>query len=203
MERPSPIITGTSQAQEIANFAARTKYEDLTPERRERLKVSVLDSLANAITALGAPPIVACLEQAKEFGDPGGRCTLIGGGKANVVYAGQYNTAVVRYIDFMDSYLASGGLCHPSDNIPALLAVCEHAGRSGKEFLTALAIAYQVECALTANVPFMAEGFDLTTQLSFSIAAGATCVEDGGVLNLIQDRSCLWVKKLSAGCASA
>jgi 2-methylcitrate dehydratase PrpD len=47
---------------------------------------------------------VACLEQAKQFGGSDARCTLIGGGKANVVYAAQYNTALVRYIDFMDSY---------------------------------------------------------------------------------------------------
>src|ERR1700689_5966747 len=64
-------------------------------------------------------------------------------------------------------------LCPPSDNLGSILAVCEHAGRSGKEFLTALAVAYQVESALTSNAAFMADGFDLTTQLSFSIAAGA------------------------------
>jgi 2-methylcitrate dehydratase len=171
-KKPKPIITGTSQSEGIAKFARRVKYEDLSPERRERLKVSVLDSLANAINAIGAPPIVACLEQAIEFGGPGGRCTLIGGGKANVVYAAQYNTALIRYIDFMDSYLAERQLCHPSDNTAAVLAVCEHAGRSGKEFLTALAVAYQVESALTANASFMPNGFDLTTQLSFSVAAG-------------------------------
>src|SRR5580692_13056480 len=74
----------------------------------------------------------------------------------------------------MDSYLGEGDLCHPSDNVGAVLATCEHARRSGKEFLTALAVAYQVESALTANVPFMAVGFDLTTPLSFSIAAGAS-----------------------------
>jgi hypothetical protein len=104
-EKPAPIITCVSQAEGIAKFALRASYEDLAPERRERLKVSVLDSLACAINALGAPPIVACLEQAKEFGGSDGRCTLIGGGQANVVFAAQYNTAVVRYVDFMDSYL--------------------------------------------------------------------------------------------------
>src|SRR5246127_5267872 len=173
-EKPKPIITGDSQAQGIAKFASRVTYEDLTPEQRERLKVSVLDSLACAINAQGVPPIVACLEQAKQFGGSDARCTLIGGGKANVVYAAQYNTALVRYIDFMDSYLGGEELCHPSDNVGAVLAACEHAGRSGKEFLAALAVAYQVESALTANAPFMADGFDLTTQLSFSIAAGAS-----------------------------
>jgi 2-methylcitrate dehydratase len=172
LEKPKPINTGPSQAEGIANFACRTKYADLTAERRERLKVSVLDSLACAISALGAPPIKACLAQAKEFGGSDARCTLIGGGQANAVYAASYNTALVRYIDFMDSYFAKGGLCHPSDNIGAILAGSEHADRSGKDFLTALAIAYQVETALTAVAQFMAHGFDLTTPLTYSLGAG-------------------------------
>src|SRR5580658_5805667 len=173
-EKPKPIITGISQAEGIAQFACRTSYDDLDPARREHLKASVLDSLGCALSALGAPPIVACLEQAKEFGGSDARCTMIGGGKANVVYAASYNTALIRYMDFMDSYLGGEELCHPSDNTGGVLAACEHAGRSGKEFLTALAVAYQVEAALTANAPFMADGFDLTTQLSFSLAAGAS-----------------------------
>jgi len=173
-EKPKPIMIGDSQAQGIAKFARRVTYEDLTPERRERLKVSVLDSLGCAITALGVPPIAACLEQAKQFGGSDARCTLIGGGRANVVYAAQYNTALVRYIDFMDSYLGGEELCHPSDNLASVLAASEHAGRSGKEFLTALAVAYQVESELTSNAPFMADGFDFTTQLAFSIAAGVS-----------------------------
>src|ERR1700732_427252 len=125
--KPKPIITGESQAQGIAMFSYRASYEDLTPERRERLKVSVLDSLACAINALGARPIEACLAQAKEFGGPDGRCTLIGGGRANVVYAASYNTALVRYIDFMDSYLGGAEICHPSDNTGAILAASDHA----------------------------------------------------------------------------
>ena len=58
-EKPNPIITGPSQAQDIARFASRARYEDLTAERRERLKVDVLDSLACSIGAVGAPPIEA------------------------------------------------------------------------------------------------------------------------------------------------
>src|SRR5580658_914096 len=171
-EAVAPVISGPSQADGIARFALRTKYEDLTAERRERLKVSILDAVACAINALGAPPIEACRAQTEELGGPGGRCTLIGGGRANPVYATFYNTALIRYVDFMDSYLAPGGLCHPSDNIGAILAAGEHADLSGKDFLAALAVAYQVEAQLTASVPFMSLGFDLTTQLSYSLAAG-------------------------------
>jgi len=171
-EKPKAIISGESQTEGMAKFAHRVTYEDLAPERRERLKVSILDSLACAINALGASPTAACLAQAKEFGGPNGRCTLIGGGKANVLYAALYNTALVRYIDFMDSYLAGPELCHPSDNTGAVLAACEHTGRSGKEFLTALAVAYQVEATVTAAAPFMERGFDLTTPLTYSVGAG-------------------------------
>lgn len=54
-DKPKAIISGPSQSGGIARFASRTTYEDLAPERRERLKVSVLDALACAISALGAP----------------------------------------------------------------------------------------------------------------------------------------------------
>jgi len=167
-----PIISGRSQSEGIASFALRAKYDDLTAERRERLLVSILDAVACAISALGAPPVEACRAHAEELGGSGGRCTLIGGGRANHVYAAFYNTALIRYVDFMDSYLARGRLCHPSDNTGAILAAGEHTDVSGKEFLTALAVAYQVEAQLTASVPFMEHGFDLTTPLSYSLAAG-------------------------------
>jgi 2-methylcitrate dehydratase len=174
IDKPQPVISGPSQAEGIARFARRARYEDLTAERRERLKVSILDALACAINALGAPPIQACRAQVEEFGGRDGSCALIGGGRANVVYAAFYNTALVRYVDYMDSYLAVGGLCHPSDNTAAILAASEHADLTGKDFLITLAVAYQVESRLTASVPFMAEGFDLTTPLSFSLAAGVS-----------------------------
>ena len=173
-DKPTAIISGPSQSEGIARFASRTTYDDLTTERRERLKVSVLDALACAINALGAPPIEACRAQVEEFGGGVGSCALIGGGRANIVYAAFFNTALVRYVDYMDSYLGVGGLCHPSDNTAAILAASEHADLTGKDFLIALAVAYQIDSRLTASVPFMADGLDLTTPLSFSLAAGVS-----------------------------
>jgi 2-methylcitrate dehydratase len=52
---------------------------------------------------------------------------------------GPINTVLIRYLDFMDSYLAGEELCHPSDNTAAVLAASEHVGASGKDFLTSLA----------------------------------------------------------------
>ncbi len=55
-------------------------------------------------------------------------CTLIGGGRTAPDRAAFYNSALVRYLDFNDSYLAKGETCHPSDNLGAVLAAAEYAG---------------------------------------------------------------------------
>jgi 2-methylcitrate dehydratase len=80
----------------------------------------------------------------------------------------------VRYLDFNDSYLARGETCHPSDNIGSVLAASEYARQSGRQLLTALAVAYQVQCRLSDVAPVRAKGFDHTTQGSYAVAAGVS-----------------------------
>jgi 2-methylcitrate dehydratase len=88
--------------------------------------------------------------------------------------AALYNSALIRYLDFNDSYLAKHETCHPSDNIGAVLAASEYADESGREFLTSLAIAYQVQCRLSDVAPVRDKGFDHTTQGSYAVAAGVS-----------------------------
>jgi len=61
----------------------------------------------------------------------------------------------VRYLDFNDSYLARGETCYPSDNLGAVLAASEYADASGKDFLLAFALSYQVQCSLSDMAPVM------------------------------------------------
>ncbi|HST08235.1 MAG TPA: MmgE/PrpD family protein, partial [Gemmatimonadaceae bacterium] len=100
-------------------------------------------------------------------------CTLIGGGKAAADRASFYNGALVRYLDFNDSYLAPGETCHPSDNFAAVLAAAELANADGFTLLTALAVSYQVQCRLSDVAPARNRGFDHTTHLAYSAAAGS------------------------------
>ena len=79
----------------------------------------------------------------------------------------------MRYVDLLDSYMAPGGLCHPSDNFGTVLAAAEQAGASGEEFMLALAVAYEIQCRFSAAVPVMAKGFNHATQLAISAAASA------------------------------
>ncbi len=111
-------------------------------------------------------------EHLEDFGGSE-RCSLIGGGRTAPDRAAFYNGALVRYLDFNDSYLAPGETCHPSDNLSAVLAAAEYAGGSGRDLLTALAVAYQVHCRLSDEAPVRDRGFDHTTQGVYGAAAGA------------------------------
>jgi 2-methylcitrate dehydratase len=156
----------------LAEFVVERSWDDLSDAARRELKIRVLDSLGCALGALGAPPVQAIRAQLDDFG---GRplCTLIGGGRTAPDGATLYNGALVRYLDFNDSYFAPGETCHPSDNVAPVLAAAEYAGASGRELLAALAVAYQVQCRLSDEAPVRARGFDHTTQGSYAAAAGA------------------------------
>jgi 2-methylcitrate dehydratase len=156
----------------LARFVSARSWNDLSGAAREELKIRILDSLGCALGALDARPIRAVRAQVADFG---GRslCTLIGGGRTAPDRAALYNGALVRYLDFNDSYFAPGETCHPSDNLAPVLAAAEYADASGSELLAALAVAYQVQCRLSDEAPVRAKGFDHTTQGSYAAAAGA------------------------------
>jgi 2-methylcitrate dehydratase len=71
----------------------------------------------------------------------------------------------------MDSYLAKGETCHPSDNLAPVLAAAEYSNASGETLLTALAVAYQVHARLSDVAPVRARGFDHTTQGAYAVGA--------------------------------
>jgi 2-methylcitrate dehydratase len=160
-----------TRVEQLAAFVARATYEGLSAEVSQELKIHVLDALGCAIGAIEGPPIRMLRLQLEDFGgNP--LVTLIGGGKTAPDRAAFYNSALVRYLDYNDSYLASNETCHPSDNLGAVLAASEYAEGSGKAFLTALAVAYQVQCRLSDVAPVRAKGFDHTTQGAYAVAAG-------------------------------
>ncbi|HYA03254.1 MAG TPA: MmgE/PrpD family protein, partial [Syntrophobacteria bacterium] len=160
-----------TRAEQLAQYVVQARYEDMDAETRRELKIRILDSLGCALGAMRGEPIRLIREHLKDFGG-GALCTLVGFGKAAPDRAAFYNSALVRYLDFNDSYLAKGETCHPSDNLGAVLATAEYAGRSGRDLMTALAVAYQVQCRLSDAAPVRAKGFDHTTQGSYALAAG-------------------------------
>jgi 2-methylcitrate dehydratase len=161
-----------SKVERLAEFVCDTRYEQLSEEAREQLKLRVLDSLGCALGALGADVPEMVRAQVQELG---GRplATLIGAGERTAPdRAALYNGALVRYLDFNDSFLSPGETCHPSDNLAPVLAAAEYASADGRTLLCALAVAYQVQIRLSEQAPVRAKGFDHTVQGAYGAAAG-------------------------------
>jgi 2-methylcitrate dehydratase len=161
-----------TQVQALARYAARAKFDDLSAESRKQLPVHILDSLGCCIAALGAGPVQACREQVAEFGGTG-QSTLIGGGKANPVYAAFWHTALVRYVDFMDNFLAQTETCHTADNFGVALTIADYVGGSGRDLMLGVAVGYTVQSRFVDHANFMTRGLDHTAQLAFSHNAAA------------------------------
>ena len=162
-----------TEVETLASFAVNSRYEDLTDEAVRALKVRILDALGCALGAMGAPPVRDLRGYLEDVGGAPA-VTLIGGGRTSPDRAALYNGALVRYLDYNDSYLAKGETCHPSDNLAPVLAAVELADGGGRDLLTALAVAYQVQCRLSDEAPVRARGFDHTTQGSYAVAAGVS-----------------------------
>ncbi|MGH7566325.1 MAG: MmgE/PrpD family protein [Gemmatimonadota bacterium] len=155
----------------LAAFVEGARYDDMPEPAREQLRIRILDSLGCAIGALDGEPVRMIREHLEDFGGAE-LCGLIGGGHTAPDRAAFYNGALVRYLDFNDSYLAPGETCHPSDNLSAVLAAAEYADGTGRDLLTALAVSYQVQCRLSDEAPVRDKGFDHTTQGVYGAAAG-------------------------------
>ena len=162
-----------THAEQLGDFVRRASFVDLSEGACEQLKIRILDSLGCAIGAIGASPVQFLWMQVDEF-DGRGNCTLIGGGKAAPDRAAFYNGALIRYLDFNDSYLSKSETCHPSDNLAPVLAATEYVDGTGRDLMAALAVAYQVQCRLSDVAPVRAAGFDHTTQGSYAVAAGVS-----------------------------
>src|SRR6201999_3803509 len=165
-------MTHTHIVDGVADFVVGATAADIGVDTMPTLKRNVLDSIACAIGALDGELIGPIRAHDEEFsGRP--TATFVGGGRASVDQAAFFNAVLVRYPDLLDTFLTPGGLCHPADKFGAILAVAEHVGAGGSDFLLALAVAYEVQCRFSAAVPVMARGLNHALQLAMSVAAGS------------------------------
>ena len=176
-----PASRPPTDVEQLANWACRADYSMLSTDSVAQLPVHVLDCVSCTLAALGAPPVNA-MRSMIEVMSGSGDCPLTGGGSSNLMYSAMWHTALVRYVDFMDNFLAAKETCHTADNFGAVLAAAAHGDASGKAFMTALAVGYTAQSRLTDHGTFMERGLDHTAQLPFSIGAAI-----GPLLGLSQE----------------
>ena len=146
-------------AEELSDYALSIDYRDLGDEVVLEAKKRVIDSIGCAIGAFRELPVRAARRTVAED-HPGKSSTVLGTRvKTSPDMATFVNGAMVRYFDFNDTYLSKEP-GHPSDNISACLAAAEKEGSSGKDLLTSIALAYEIQCRLCDAADIRHRGWD-------------------------------------------
>ena len=162
-------------AERLARYAHSVSYQTLPPAVVHEVKRRILDSIGCGLAAWSAEPCRISRRLAEGVKVRDG-ATLWGTRlKTTADLAAFANGALVRYLDFNDTYLAREP-AHPSDNIPAVFAVGEVAHASGRRIIQAIAIAYELQCRLCDAAALRPRGWDHVTYGPFSSAIGAAVV---------------------------
>src|ERR1041384_5175672 len=152
-----PSLSGPSLAERLAAYASALRYDDLDTATLERVKTLVIDSIGCAIGAWDERPVHACREIALSVSGP---ATVIGTARRTTTDLAAFaNGVAVRYLDFNDTYVGKFA-AHPSDNIPACLAVAEAERASAQELIVAIVVAYEVNCRLIDAFDISSRGWD-------------------------------------------
>ncbi|MBX9829052.1 MAG: MmgE/PrpD family protein [Xanthobacteraceae bacterium] len=144
-------------AERLAAYAHGLTYEDIDETTIERVKTFLIDSIGCGIGAWDEKPVRICRELALVTAGP---ATVIGTDRRTTAELAAFaNAAAIRYLDFNDTYVGRFAV-HPSDNIAACLAVAEAERASVRELITAIVIAYEVNCRLVDAFDISNRGWD-------------------------------------------
>ncbi len=136
----------------LSSYACNLSYEDLPPEVIHQVKRTVADTLGCAVGGYLSEPAKVARKLAGDI-TSGTPSRILGTNDySSLDMAGFANGVMVRYLDCNDSYFSPGG-GHPSDMIPAALAVADSAEADGKTLITAIALAYEAFCRIADQVP--------------------------------------------------
>ena len=156
-------------AHQLADYACTLRFEDLSPEVVHEVKRRVIDSFGCALGAWNEEPCAIARNVASEFSARRGSTIFGTNHEAPPDWAAFANGCCIRYFDYNDTYLSKEP-AHPSDNISAALAVAESVGACGRELITAIALAYEVQCRFCDAASIRARGWDHVTYGAFSTA---------------------------------
>ncbi len=131
-------------AEQMAAFTEKVRYEDLSADAIHHVKRFLWDSFGCAYGGLNTRDSAMMREFMRDMGGPG-ETTVIGTGeRAPAVHTSLVNALLIRALDYNDIYWNQDP-CHPSDIISAALSVGEARGKTGKDLILGIALAYEFE----------------------------------------------------------
>jgi len=167
----------------VAEFAASTRFAGIPGDVLDLGKKSILDGLGLALAGSVAKSGGLVRRHLQGLGCTGGSATVIGTAlRVPPRFAAFANGIGVHADDYDDTQLAVakdrvyGLLTHPTaPALPAVLAVAESGGRSGRDLLTAYHVGVEVECKIAEAIHprHYQHGFHSTATCgTFAAAAG-------------------------------
>ncbi|MEV7551579.1 MmgE/PrpD family protein [Amycolatopsis sp. NPDC089917] len=151
--------------------AVATDDVEVTPEVADMVINRVIDNAAVAAASLTRRPVRSARDQAlSHLGKPG--ATVFGvEGRYSPEWAAWANGVAVRELDYHDTFLAAD-YSHPGDNIPPILAVAQHTGRTGADLLRGIAAGYELQVNLVRGICLHEHKIDHIAHLGPSVAGG-------------------------------
>jgi len=180
-----PQQHGTSKAvdgmqQRIAEYACSLNYDSLTAEAVHAAKVRIIDILGALIGGFFSEPAGIARNLAAQMPNPHGATVIGTRMKTTPDMAAFVNATTGRFVELMDTYHWPGShQGHPSDTVTPVLAVAEHVRASGRDFITAVVLAYEIYLRMCDA--YHNEDFDHT-----NLCCLATAVASGKLLGLSQ-----------------
>jgi 2-methylcitrate dehydratase len=157
----------------ISTYAAFLTYSDLTPEALHAVKRSLIDSMGCALGAYAAVPVKILRRLAAGLSSNMPASVLGTHIKTSPDMAAFVNGTMVRYLDFSDDYFGDHeNGPHPSDSIPAIMAICEPLHADGKTLACAITLSYEIIERLVDSAKFSRRGWDYVTQTCIGSALG-------------------------------
>jgi 2-methylcitrate dehydratase len=180
-KEPAPPET-QPLAERLAAYADTLTFDDIDAATLERVKAHVIDTMGCGMAAFDEEPVRKCRDVALSPG--AGAATVIGTRRQTTPDLASFaNGAAFRYYDLNDVYVGRAA-CHPSDNIAACLAVGEAQRASAAEVITAIALAYEINCRLIDTIDLETRGWDGATIFSLPAVALAS----GKLMKLPRDK---------------
>jgi 2-methylcitrate dehydratase len=162
-------------AERLSDYALTVQYASLDDKTRLEAKKRLIDSIGCAIGAFNQSPVkIARKVIEKDYAASSRTSTLLGTSIRTTPDVATFaNGVMIRYFDFNDTYLSKEP-AHPSDNISTCLALGERERSSGKDLLTAMALAYEIQCRLCDAADIRHRGWDHVCYglVSSALAAG-------------------------------
>lgn len=149
----------------VSSHIIQTKYESLPSEIVETTKRLIMDSVAVAYAGKSAAGLKEIIEIFKDWGGKAESSIWFDGGKLPCACAAQINATMIHAHDFDDTH--DNGLIHTGvTTVSTAFAMAEQVGGiSGKELITAIALAVElgVRLCLSVRTSMFDSGWHYTT----------------------------------------